>query len=184
MKPTDLPKQGTSPRTRGKRLRFTDLLQQRRNIPAHAGKTYLRTCRCGWLPEHPRARGENPAKRATLDDQNGTSPRTRGKRSAHGYGQWIVRNIPAHAGKTVYVHQGHGPNKEHPRARGENQKPSPGTKRKSGTSPRTRGKPTCLTHHHHLARNIPAHAGKTYPHPGRDWANAEHPRARGENLMK
>ena len=50
---------GTSPRTRGKQLNVPNITPSRRNIPAHAGKTF--DCAYEELAqaEHPRARGEN-----------------------------------------------------------------------------------------------------------------------------
>jgi len=50
---------GTSPRTRGKLAFFQDFYRNRRNIPAHAGKTVTEQQRNSELREHPRARGEN-----------------------------------------------------------------------------------------------------------------------------
>ena len=71
-----------------------------RNIPAHAGKTNTVIRNGSYLPEHPRARGENVY--AHLDE-DGTP--------------W---NIPAHAGKTSTASGANSPPLEHPRARGEN----------------------------------------------------------------
>ena len=70
---------------------------------------------------------------------------------------------------------------EHPRARGENQSGAMSGSRLSGTSPRTRGKQRFERWWIELARNIPAHAGKTSYTVGAGSAPTEHPRARGEN---
>ena len=69
------------PRARGENVRLEILLGLRdRNIPAHAGKTNA----SGYPPpprqEHPRARGENCYMSYATIAENGTSPRTRGKR--------------------------------------------------------------------------------------------------------
>ena len=96
---------------------------------------------------------------------------------------YAIRNIPAHAGKTcVFVCAGEGL-KEHPRARGENRHRDDLHVFEVGTSPRTRGKRAGNKNWAISPRNIPAHAGKTrIPHPTQI-SIAEHPRARGENLL-
>ena len=53
------PKNGTSPRTRGKLTRPHGIRVHNRNIPAYAGKTpNFPLCSCS-ATEHPRVRGEN-----------------------------------------------------------------------------------------------------------------------------
>ena len=70
---------GSSPLTRGKRLRALSNKELQGLIPAHAGKT-LSACRCyAGSPAHPRSRGENEG---TVDKElssKGSSPLTRGK---------------------------------------------------------------------------------------------------------
>ena len=152
---------GTSPRTRGKLHHLGEALTQTRNIPAHAGKTFL---------------SESPHEVA-----EGTSPRTRGKQHLLGNRFVQPRNIPAHAGKTVAFTPNSRSLAEHPRARGENRLSCGGNMLLAGTSPRTRGKPDRRSTSAFPFRNIPAHAGKTlYVFAGAGpWE--EHPRARGEN---
>ena len=111
---------GTSPRTRGKQTPGHRTWNGRRNIPAHAGKTLLKHNDFLSVSEHPRARGENTVHGAERLGQRGTSPRTRGKRLLQISKKSASRNIPAHAGKTVFKQPLHGSKKEHPRARGEN----------------------------------------------------------------
>ena len=72
-----------------------------------------------------------------------------------------LRNIPAHAGKTICDFFCGDMGKEHPRARGENDNQSTPVAPDDGTSPRTRGKPVPLPPHGGQVGNIPAHAGKT-----------------------
>ena len=112
---------------------------------------------------------------------SGTSPRTRGKRQVCLFSVLPQRNIPAHAGKTTAWS---GPSTicwEHPRARGENNRPRRTPRAQRGTSPRTRGKPIVLRSLRSGARNIPAHAGKTCWGCFGSPRHGEHPRARGEN---
>ena len=92
---------GTSPRTRGKRGTPRPRVRERRNIPAHAGKTCLICSNMMIFPEHPRARGENTINRSCCTCGMGTSPRTRGKRPSPEVLNRKSGNIPAHAGKTL-----------------------------------------------------------------------------------
>ena len=175
------PRGGTSPRTRGKLQDYLKVVNNRRNIPAHAGKTLQLRPRGERAAEHPRARGENVSIAEPFSRGNGTSPRTRGKPSTVPMRNWRRRNIPAHAGKTGYdgsiIHSA----EEHPRARGENLRRVGVKNPLVGTSPRTRGKPMIPWRYRHHQRNIPAHAGKTPLLWGLSGTSPEHPRARGEN---
>ena len=111
----------------------------------------------------------------------GSSPLTRGKRSASRRRPLLLRLIPAHAGKTpwgvcVSVRVG-----AHPRSRGENASHRSCRLSAFGSSPLTRGKLV-----RSLDRNpdhglIPAHAGKTSRGLPSSSRAAAHPRSRGEN---
>ena len=91
---------GSSPLTRGKRVRISAERIIRRLIPAHAGKTSASS----WAPSaataHPRSRGENVEAHGQCSDLGGSSPLTRGKRGRTGGLSLAGRLIPAHAGKT------------------------------------------------------------------------------------
>ena len=93
----------------------------------------------------------------------------------------LLRNIPAHAGKTAYAFAPIPAPVEHPRARGENSLDFVHAEKPCGTSPRTRGKRLQGGQLVVVAGNIPAHAGKTQPEPNFTHTTGEHPRARGEN---
>ena len=153
--------QGTSPRTRGKHRSQSHFDVSVRNIPAHAGKTYIKPNIISRDREHPRARGENVYAFSHGLLQIGTSPRTRGKQCVRLPLDQRGRNIPAHAGKTTHGCEVHVLGQEHPRARGENQGCPVIRDCAAGTSPRTRGKLRILDA---LTRTA-----------------EEHPRARGEN---
>ena len=101
---------GTSPRMRGKPWSPAVLFYAFRNIPAHAGKTVMVPGWRSFLPEHPRACGENPTWPAQSTAPIGTSPRMRGKPIQGGFATRPIRNIPAHAGKTCVVRVAHGVN--------------------------------------------------------------------------
>ena len=172
---------GTSPRTRGKRKLCVAGFRTTRNIPAYAGKTLLRGFNNPGIQEHPRARGENKDRWKSQAFGFGTSPRTRGKPGRVPKIICHLRNIPAHAGKTPKHRRGQGYSSEHPRARGENGLVVGCGLLIAGTSPRTRGKLFRLSSCRIGRRNIPAHAGKTLPLEQLPNRQAEHPRARGEN---
>ena len=152
-----------------------------RLIPAHAGKTAASAASVGVGTAHPRSRGENPSEIQFLESRAGSSPLTRGKQGRRQAAAIRTGLIPAHAGKTVAslalaVSAG-----AHPRSRGENWPASGIAARGEGSSPLTRGKLYCAYCLRSLWGLIPAHAGKTQPHPGRYQRNGAHPRSRGEN---
>ena len=70
-------------------------------IPAHAGKTVERKPSWFCSMAHPRSRGENVTEPKEPVVGSGSSPLTRGKRSAPD--ECVVEDglIPAHAGKTA-----------------------------------------------------------------------------------
>ena len=118
-----------------------------------------------------------------LDLEQGTSPRMRGKHCFDLCSKVSRRNIPAYAGKT-------GPARlclplppEHPRVCGENCLAGVAFQIKGGTSPRMRGKLTLSLDPEIAFRNIPAYAGKTERHTGKQPLTKEHPRVCGENVM-
>ena len=173
---------GSSPLTRGKPGREHHQPVASGLIPAHAGKTpSWRPPRLS-PPAHPRSRGENLSLSATLFDEDGSSPLTRGKRSEVASHFSGVRLIPAHAGKTrgqLIVLRRSG---AHPRSRGENLAWAVDGARAYGSSPLTRGKRGVTRLHRHESRLIPAHAGKTGFAPYGACSRSAHPRSRGENL--
>ena len=132
---------GTSPRMRGKRVKFFLCGLFHRNIPAYAGKTCLICSNMMIFPEHPRVCGENSISDAELLEQLGTSPRMRGKRRPNSRNPWRFRNIPAYAGKTLGRFSWFPQGWEHPRVCGENFFEKFCSACASGTSPRMRGKP-------------------------------------------
>ena len=91
----------------------------------------------------------------------GSSPLTRGKRTAslpHPGGAGL---IPAHAGKTRRPGYSIHSTTAHPRSRGENAIASALATFVAGSSPLTRGKHWGVDGQSHDGGLIPAHAGKT-----------------------
>ena len=152
---------GSSPLTRGKPVKYADLIGMLRLIPAHAGKTRWPgpgSCRC---PAHPRSRGENHRDRLHGHGEWGSSPLTRGKLDTIEALVSQSRLIPAHAGKTCHQPATRHFRAAHPRSRGENVETGVSGVADFGSSPLTRGKLVPGYVHHVHQGLIPAHAGKT-----------------------
>ena len=75
------PSLGSSPLTRGKQSAHLIPPVKRGLIPAHAGKTNTNNHPNKPKGAHPRSRGENDHRGNRVDDDVGSSPLTRGKRS-------------------------------------------------------------------------------------------------------
>ena len=173
---------GSSPLTRGKRVRSLDNLGQVGLIPAHAGKTRPVAGASGWVEAHPRSRGENLAILAAHADGGGSSPLTRGKHVSQGRLNEYDRLIPAHAGKTTTNSVATWWTRAHPRSRGENTALTWADISGLGSSPLTRGKQDLRVEESANDRLIPAHAGKTLGRRQPPVTYSAHPRSRGENL--
>ena len=152
-------------------------------IPAHAGKTPnpAKVWDLSWA--HPRACGENDFPALDAVETAGSSPRMRGKPCLW-YSHARARGlIPAHAGKTTQSARHSLILRAHPRACGENLKPTALRRRSAGSSPRMRGKRLPEPCSWRCFGLIPAHAGKTlWEHRDQSGQRA-HPRACGENLI-
>ena len=174
--------QGSSPLTRGKRLRGRNPRSRCRLIPAHAGKTTRAVRRGRERQAHPRSRGENIyVDWATLHDA-GSSPLTRGKLGLLRRRCRRCRLIPAHAGKTCLSSSTLASRSAHPRSRGENHGDRACTLSAYGSSPLTRGKRESVSRLNSRSGLIPAHAGKTAPSASTAGSSSAHPRSRGENV--
>ena len=175
---------GSSPLTRGKRLRPAQQRGRFRLIPAHAGKTKYTPDGTRQWAAHPRSRGENSSARIAPSAGGGSSPLTRGKRIPRVPIPCQGGLIPAHAGKTSPSLPPANCQTAHPRSRGENHpnRRFPGHPR--GSSPLTRGKLNQLRQRFEDPGLIPAHAGKTGPRGVLTCPPRAHPRSRGENTVR
>ena len=133
---------------------------------------------------HPRSRGENPRTAASAGYCAGSSPLTRGKLRLATHAQVPPGLIPAHAGKTSRSCSRAARRGAHPRSRGENSAPATATRRPSGSSPLTRGKPFTDSGTAAPEGLIPAHAGKTGSIILQARRVEAHPRSRGENVYQ
>ena len=87
---------------RGKRRLELHQSGRQGNIPAYAGKTYVKEAEENKTAEHPRVCGENSIHARYRGRDWGTSPRMRGKRKEVTMQAIELRNIPAYAGKTSW----------------------------------------------------------------------------------
>ena len=152
---------GSSPLTRGKRVKTRDSRRPCGLIPAHAGKTITSRAARRCERAHPRSRGENRQATATATPGRGSSPLTRGKLFALTTGCTSVG--------------------AHPRSRGENSSLALCVVVATGSSPLTRGKQTFSCAVSFQSGLIPAHAGKTATQRPLSRSRGAHPRSRGEN---
>ena len=153
---------GSSPRGRGKRLRWPLPWASVGLIPAWAGKTL---------------QGGHTVRRC-----GGSSPRGRGKPQRLTRAIYLLRLIPAWAGKTTPRRSLEALRKAHPRVGGENELMAFATSSFVGSSPRGRGKRDVCEGAQRIVGLIPAWAGKTRPRVGQDRQPRAHPRVGGENL--
>ena len=131
---------GSSPLTRGKQPGLAWVGLGWGLIPAHAGKTVVRSLGSGSVRAHPRSRGENAVPRVIVVRLDGSSPLTRGKRRSSCCRRGRGGLIPAHAGKTFGGALARCCVRAHPRSRGENHDQDAYPDPLPGSSPLTRGK--------------------------------------------
>ena len=105
----------------------------------------------------------------------------RGKHDRYGHAVAQRRIIPAHAGQTALSSSSLVNATDHPRACGANVSSQSAMARKSGSSPRMRGKQLPIAKMLAHVRIIPAHAGQTVGMVVFPRAQSDHPRACGAN---
>ena len=110
---------GSSPLTRGARLRLYRRVFTCGLIPAHAGSTAMPNRLAKSSRAHPRSRGEHARIRTHETTREGSSPLTRGALRRAYSASYKPRLIPAHAGSTPADRWGHAFARAHPRSRGE-----------------------------------------------------------------
>ena len=172
---------GSSPRMQGKLERADGGGAGARLIPAHAGKTTLRSTCNSPSPAHPRACGENYRAAHSSAVNTGSSPRVRGKHRPTNTTLPPTRLIPARAGKTAGALLLFSPPSAHPRACGENCMAAVAAPMSQGSSPRVRGKLAAAWVAPARTGLIPARAGKTVRVGSTSTTSGAHPRACGEN---
>ena len=171
---------GSSPHTRGTRIRGANLDPHRRFIPACAGNAAVRAPRARRHPVHPRMRGERKLEFALISVITGSSPHARGTLIGEDGMPEVIRFIPACAGNAHSVPPPPWRLAVHPRMRGERVIRARQTTGWSGSSPHARG--TLLDDYRKYLnkRFIPACAGNALMPVAAVEALSVHPRMRGE----
>ena len=172
---------GSSPHTRGAHMRYTFGHRTERIIPAYAGSTSSPQSTRPHRPDHPRIRGEHDQIRQRSDNVDGSSPHTRGARSAGASTSVAGGIIPAYAGSTCGSPPTGRPAGDHPRIRGEHVRPFCHCRVWRGSSPHTRGAPSSWPTPTPPTRIIPAYAGSTIRSMLPILLASDHPRIRGEH---
>ena len=131
--------------------------------------------------DHPRIRGEHEGHRCEVEQAVGSSPHTRGALAQYSKPRWMSGIIPAYAGSTTESFRTERISSDHPRIRGEHVSEHPPVNVVAGSSPHTRGAPTCPECTASQAGIIPAYAGSTYQLRHQQRLGADHPRIRGEH---
>ena len=191
---------GSSPLTRGRRPRPRHQLRRLRLIPAHAGSTVGEDTDRQNRWAHPRSRGVDPQGPAHCALCRGSSPLTRGRRTAtmggtstltahprsrgvdcHGFlmSTAPARLIPAHAGSTAVINALMADSAAHPRSRGVDVTNPFNPATRGGSSPLTRGRLIGHLRNARSIRLIPAHAGSTASTVASPCPPTAHPRSRG-----
>ena len=175
---------GSSPHTRGARDRFVDVGFELGIIPAYAGSTGPGVFDPPRGRDHPRIRGEHGYEVITPVRTTGSSPHTRGAHDPVEVDVHAVRIIPAYAGSTVGRRWRRRWRPDHPRIRGEHQHPKLPEVNPAGSSPHTRGALIDRLRDEIADRIIPAYAGSTSPAPAGQGPAPDHPRIRGEHVVR
>ena len=156
-----IPGLGSSPRARGTRTVFDDILPTPGIIPACAGNTVPTPGRVILTRDHPRVRGEHWHKRDGRRTLLGSSPRARGTpvHRVVEFGKTGI--IPACAGNTICEVQMVSKKRDHPRVCGEHTMSRYPISHVTGSSPRVRGTLENYITNSGMDGIIPACAGNT-----------------------
>ena len=152
---------GSSPHTRGLRVRNMRTTISMGIIPAHAGFTPFPRGEGGKLRDHPRTRGVYGIRNCRTGTLMGSSPHTRGLLRKLSPDNSVDRIIPAHAGFTSRTFPERFLDEDHPRTRGVYVSRSGVHAGGVGSSPHTRGLHGGQHGETLAERIIPAHAGFT-----------------------
>ena len=152
---------GSSPLTRGTQSQSQEGVYSPRFIPAYAGNSRKSPFTVPPYPVHPRLRGELYRLSKKRFSRHGSSPLTRGTRCDRHQRFNVCRFIPAYAGNSLDRGASINGDAVHPRLRGELIGLARRLRRRTGSSPLTRGPPDLIQHYEDHQRFIPAYAGNS-----------------------
>ena len=171
---------GSSPLSRGIRLRACSGLLEGGIIPALAGNTFPQYEDETMISDHPRSRGEYHGQGYAIPARGGSSPLSRGILRRPRWlpsSRWI---IPALAGNTAAMASRSARARDHPRSRGEYLWVLDVWRPVDGSSPLSRGILLVDAPRLGCLRIIPALAGNTVQKSPLTRPQPDHPRSRGE----
>ena len=173
---------GPSPRARGAPRPAIYEWVQLGTIPACAGSTETANTAAGMRADHPRVRGEHAPGGWRRRGGWGPSPRARGALPLGADVPHVLGTIPACAGSTPGRAASQTCRRDHPRVRGEHNRPGTGPAPGRGPSPRARGAPLFSEADKNVVGTIPACAGSTASPVPAPSGPRDHPRVRGEHV--
>ena len=174
---------GSSPLSRGILKDAFVELPPIRIIPALAGNTFTITHKGHETSDHPRSRGEYSRTHRSSLCCWGSSPLSRGIHILRDEPLPLGRIIPALAGNTIPPPFSQHLEPDHPRSRGEYHTAAANPAGVSGSSPLSRGIPSCFLLLKPVRRIIPALAGNTQIVHFLLRTGGDHPRSRGEYII-
>ena len=172
---------GLSPRGRGKPTLCQPAGRRGRSIPAWAGETGSCPSVWSWGTVYPRVGGGNPSVEQANAQWEGLSPRGRGKPLRRAGQRPVGGSIPAWAGETISRIHKTGVHMVYPRVGGGNRICRWWSPRRTGLSPRGRGKPLRRRPAALIGRSIPAWAGETVSQRAMLCITKVYPRVGGGN---
>ena len=175
---------GSPPHTRGTRRVCHAIQHNPRITPAYAGNTGTEPAITTVVRDHPRIRGEHAARASSCSRRWGSPPHTRGTRVSSPSNLTYCRITPAYAGNTNGSFGQRTAPGDHPRIRGEHDPLVDFDLRKEGSPPHTRGTPKQALFQTRPRGITPAYAGNTQLVVGDHRAARDHPRIRGEHLLR
>ena len=125
--------------------------------------------------------GEHEVTRASMNEEQGSSPHVRGALDTDGLTVAGMGIIPACAGSTQHERRERSRNGDHPRMCGEHFFTATWDGIKAGSSPHVRGARVRPQRGRSERGIIPACAGSTHPEPRPRGAHRDHPRMCGEH---
>ena len=153
---------GSPPHTRGQVQHRDRGRNPQRITPAHAGTRY--TCRSSGdlKKDHPRTRGDKVNSGSLRSHTSGSPPHTRGQATVHLDFQRRHRITPAHAGTSKSPSGSKYSGWDHPRTRGDKERPGYKEKITDGSPPHTRGQARGIIMAIKKTGITPAHAGTSF----------------------
>ncbi len=170
---------GSPPRAWGRCLKSRDSIAGMRFTPACVGTMDVHRRARRWLSVHPRVRGDDRRIRLLVDTQFGSPPRAWGRSAALARAWRYFRFTPACVGTMpvcTFVRNRHA---VHPRVRGDDHRPPPMQRSRTGSPPRAWGR--CARVGDTQGRFTPACVGTIGPAQIGPCAVPVHPRVRGDD---